>query len=530
MKHHLRGLLAFEPLVVLAVAPCLVLREWAPIQRWPLLPEPYDEATRRLLETEGTWQAAFAYVGTTVSWIEVMALAVLAALWPLRRWVTGRWSVRTAIDLPVLALLATLPFAISAAWDGHRPAAISRAESLLVAIALAYAVANAVTSRRRAHAAAIGVMMVGLALATAGLLSVEWPEKLPRLAAMLEHVPRLATTVPHATLRAPAHPNQLAGLMVVVIPLALGCWRGLGLPRRRPRRRGGDTPSDQVRAIMPRSVRRAAVVTFFCTLCVLLLSQSRGAMISLLAAMLGSAWIGALRDAAEGEGRHRGKRWRPVVVPVVLAGGLLLALIPVLAGNVFRTPLPPPPSMNLASETRTLHFSARSRVFLWGSSLEMLEQDPLRGIGLHNFVWRQANREENEGLLIYPGFSHAHNVLLQAALDYGLPGAVAVAGLAGALARTALRARKRLEGSSLQHVVSGSAVGLLAYALHGLVDAVAVGAKPGFLVWSVAGLLVGLDAHASRLVGANSQGQRGARGVRSASRGASISTPSEVFP
>jgi hypothetical protein len=69
---------------------------------------------------------------------------------------------------------------------------------------------------------------------------------------------------------------------------------------------------------------------------------------------------------------------------------------------------------------------------------------------------------------------------------------VAVAGLFGALAWTSLRAGHRLGHTPVAPLVVGLSFGLVAHAVHGLVDAVAIGSKTGFVPWAFAGTLVAI--------------------------------------
>jgi O-antigen ligase len=142
--------------------------------------------------------------------------------------------------------------------------------------------------------------------------------------------------------------------------------------------------------------------------------------------------------------------------------------------------------------------SGAGRVELWREALAMLYASPAFGIGLNTFVVVHGSRPEYQGAFVYQGAPHAHNTLLQAALDYGLPGFVAVVGLGVALAWAAWRAHRRLAGTALDAVAIGLIFGLLAHAVHGLVDAVAIGAKIGFVPWALAGALAGLRAGAHR--------------------------------
>jgi putative inorganic carbon (HCO3(-)) transporter len=115
--------------------------------------------------------------------------------------------------------------------------------------------------------------------------------------------------------------------------------------------------------------------------------------------------------------------------------------------------------------------------------------------------------------VLYPLFTiapdtdiaHAHNAFLQAGLDLGIPGLVAFLALhlsaLGMLsqiwrARRAARVRARL----MEAFVLGLGGGLLAHMLYGVLDAVALGAKPGALWWMFLGLIAALYRLTSKRV------------------------------
>ena len=166
-----------------------------------------------------------------------LAFAWLAGLWVLRRLDAGRWTRPSVLDAPVLALLATLPGAILAA--GERAAAFSRAQSLLAAIALAFALANSLRRPQEAWRLAGLLLSGGLALVGIGLVGVDWLPKFAPLAWVTDRLPRLIHAVPHATLpiwgvaeQTQIHPNSVAALLILFLPLALGCLAAtLGPPR-----------------------------------------------------------------------------------------------------------------------------------------------------------------------------------------------------------------------------------------------------------------------------------------------------------
>jgi len=416
----------------------------------------------------------------------------LAALWVLRRVVDGRWGRPLVIDAPVLALLATVPLAVAAAAD--RTAAVSRASSLLFAVAVAYAVANALGTARRAWRLAGWLLLGASAMAVVGALGAEWPDKVAVVGDLAARLPRLLPAIPHAvfgrtagTAAGGVHPNMLAGLLVPFVPLAAAC---LAWPRRPDDRR--TTPSAAGdRRRMPNGVRMAASLALATTLPVLALTQSRGAWLALAVAM---AWLGAVLLFARSPAA-RGLR-RPAA-PWLAAAGLVALLA---AGWWLTAAGGRAPTGSPAAAAAPGELDLRSRLGLWSASAALVAEHPATGIGLHQFALRYG-QAPGVDYYVFQGYAHAHNQLLQAALDYGLPGLVAVAGLYAALAVAAWRARRYTAGTPLDALVVGATAGLLAHALHGLVDAVAIGAKPGFTTWALIGLLAGARARARAWVG-----------------------------
>jgi putative inorganic carbon (HCO3(-)) transporter len=133
------------------------------------------------------------------------------------------------------------------------------------------------------------------------------------------------------------------------------------------------------------------------------------------------------------------------------------------------------------------------RLDIWSRALLAIADYPITGVGFNSF--RQVVR------VLYPLFlisadidlAHAHNHLLQAALDLGLPGLVSYlaiwlisCGLLWASWRRLVRSRAQ------QHPYFALVVGLsgclLAGWIFGIFDMVALGARPAFLWWMLLGL------------------------------------------
>jgi O-antigen ligase len=132
---------------------------------------------------------------------------------------------------------------------------------------------------------------------------------------------------------------------------------------------------------------------------------------------------------------------------------------------------------------RNLLNDAQARVELWSRALAAIQAFPLTGLGLNGF--RQALPVLFPLFIIPPGFdvSHAHNQFLQAALDLGLPGLVALVALfLGAFSLLA-SARRAVRRADWRLLAEGLAAALAAHLVFGMADAIAFGARVHIFFW-----------------------------------------------
>jgi len=137
-----------------------------------------------------------------------------------------------------------------------------------------------------------------------------------------------------------------------------------------------------------------------------------------------------------------------------------------------------------------------SRQEVWSRAIFAIQDFPYTGIGLGTFG--------KVVPVMYPYFligpdadiSHAHNLFLQVAVDLGLPGLVAFAGLFGGALMAAWKAyrtygaRKEVRPQGL---ALGFLVSLLIMGMHGLTDSVTWGpARPAIIPWCIMGLTMAL--------------------------------------
>jgi len=174
------------------------------------------------------------------------------------------------------------------------------------------------------------------------------------------------------------------------------------------------------------------------------LSLSRGAIVfGIPAALVVMGWLA-------------GKRWRRATVVVLLVG--VIALIPLLQTPRFAG------MFDLSQGTTGF------RVSLWTSSLAMIRDHPLLGVGLDNFLYAYRTRYVLPTAWEEFSLSHPHNVFLDYAVRLGLPGLCAFIWTQVVFWRRLLQQRRRTTpaGRALAIGLAGSMADFLA---HGLVDA-----------------------------------------------------------
>lgn len=112
------------------------------------------------------------------------------------------------------------------------------------------------------------------------------------------------------------------------------------------------------------------------------------------------------------------------------------------------------------------------RLSLWRSSLEMIREHPILGVGLDNFLYAYRGRYILEGAWREPYLNHPHNLLLDFATRLGLVGLLVGLGLFGVLLQQGITfARQRHALPPRWQGLGVGIVGSILYAIgHGMVD------------------------------------------------------------
>ncbi|HXW00106.1 MAG TPA: O-antigen ligase family protein, partial [Anaerolineae bacterium] len=384
----------------------------------------------------------------------LLALLALPTIWLIRWALTGRIAPRTALDWPILLILLMVLASMGATFD--LSFSIGKIAGVLLGIVIFYAIVDLAESRSSLQTVITFFILVGIGLAIVSALGVQWRYRIPLIRPLVDQVPKLLQDVRGA--ESGFNPNQVGGVLIFFVPLQLvllGYW----LKRKISQPHAGGGKVTSVFGVIFIGV--SLLITFG----VLLFSQSRGALGGTVAGLVVIAAIST--------------RWGKVLAVI---GLIVLGLVIYLgAGEGLVT-------SGLETEVvETVGLDGRLEV--WSRALQGLADFPL-GMGMNNF--------RRVMPILYPGFivaptkdiAHAHNHLLQVGLDLGIPGLIAYLALwlvAGFLLYQVLTG----SGTQFYQAIALGLVGsFTAYFIYGLTDAVALGAKPGFVFWWALGLVM----------------------------------------
>jgi putative inorganic carbon (HCO3(-)) transporter len=366
------------------------------------------------------------------------AVVIGVLFWFIRRFASGRFTVRTPVDISVLLLLLMIPINL---WVTAIPSkTYPQVYRLLTGVILMYSMINWGRTSSRIRWLVTGVVLATFFLAIFATISVQWTQQ------KLLFIPASIYNRFFLLVKDTVHHNVMAGYLVILFPVILGlllfAWKELHSWNR--------------------LLLLCAAGTAFG---ILILTQSRGALLSLGIVLL---TLVVLRW-----------KWGWIAIPLsLLAVGGIIGFWGV---DKFLETLSA--GVSLAG--------LEGRLEVWSRAIYMIQDFPFTGVGIGLFG--------DVADTLYPFFlslpgsvPHAHNLFLQIAVDMGIPGLIAwlsilliMLALSWQLYRFA-----RLRGD---HWSAGLGAGLfcsqLALIVHGLLDAVTWGAvRPVPIVWALWGL------------------------------------------
>jgi putative inorganic carbon (HCO3(-)) transporter len=369
-------------------------------------------------------------------------------------------------------LLVVIMVGVSIVVTPDLVGSLGKIAGLLFGIAVYFCAARHTRTQQGWRGSLVLFALAGVVTALVGLTGTKWfTSKITELNTLTALLPIRLGGLPGA--ETGIHPNELAGALLWVIPVIF--LAGLALVSN-PDWFVNKTLRGKLRFRQFSVLTALLIISFLMTMAVLVLSQSRGSYLAIaLSGLILVVLI--LRGPA---------RWWVIglLAADVIAGVILVqqfgweTILNQVIGNLPTST----PAFSLVS--------LNGRVEIWSRAIWAIKDVPLTGLGMN--VFRKAI------FLLYPTFQvsagfnlgHAHNELLQAALDLGLPGLIGFLALyIGAFGMLIPAIRSR---GVWRFLALGLLGGLLAHFVFGITDAVALGAKPGFLFWWLLGMVFGL--------------------------------------
>lgn len=387
----------------------------------------------------------------------------------------------TKLNPALLVFLLSVLGSVFVSYD--LDASLPKLAGIAIGAAIFFLVADYSGQQGSWFVSALAFILVGLLFALVGLLGLQRPlaedySKFPVFYRLLIRIPLLLKALPGAELGINA--NELGGTLVWVLYPGIALLVATSLSVRK---------ASRLRLFKSRISRwwywfvmiviGAAVLIIGAAL---ILTQSRAAYLGLVLA-LPLIMLGLFP-----------KKLR-IYSGAVLAGvfiAFILLIVPYIAPLISAGQI-----INLEDYHGALSINTlMQRLQIWQFGLNIFRDFPLTGIGMNTFryvVYR-----------LYPipcaaapcDLGHAHNEILQAGLDLGLPGLLAFVGLNlvsfWMLFQLFLQSNTASSDLSLKLITLGLGGGLFAHFIFGIFDAVSLGAKPGILFWILLGLICGL--------------------------------------
>jgi O-antigen ligase len=165
-------------------------------------------------------------------------------------------------------------------------------------------------------------------------------------------------------------------------------------------------------------------------------------------------WLGALLGSGVAIVLSLGRLSRRVAISAIAC--IVVGAVAVLSIPPVRQRLDP------SQATRAV------RVQLWQASATMLQESPLLGIGMDNFLYRYPTFLPS-GAVLEPNLSHPHNLVLHVWLQLGVLGLVGGAWTVARFTQQLRSALARPEARS-RALAAGAAGSMTDFLIHGLVD------------------------------------------------------------
>jgi putative inorganic carbon (HCO3(-)) transporter len=306
---------------------------------------------------------------------------------------------------------------------------------------LYYAAVGTLTSARWLRSFVVLLLIAVPVLALVALLGTQLSDsKFPLIDALYDWIPSAISPFWRPT---GLGPNSVAGGLVMLLPLTVGF--ALGARRR--------------------WLRIACALASLFAGSVLVLTQSRGALVGLVLALLVIFIVW--------------NRWFLLAIPAMILGGLVaLAFLGTERLGQFI----------LSGIATSAVASLEGRLEIWTRTLFMIRDFPITGVGLGMFDQIMDLLYPLRSVVPQTEVFHPHNLLLSQAVSSGLPGLVGFLALILLLFVMAAQAIRRSQGQEGWPLAVGLLGGLVAFVAHGMFDSPTSFIRANAILWTLVGL------------------------------------------
>ena len=410
------------------------------------------------------WEIAWLFILTPFLFFpsprRSLTLLALPLLW-LIRWIAyRRFIARTPLDWPLLLMLLMVGVSLWATFDPLF--SLPKVTGVLLGIAFYYAYVEYSQQQKRIWLPLSIFIAITSAVAGVSLVGTTWASKFPLFAPITARLPQIIRDIP-GNPSTGFNPNSVAGALLFAFPLLLVMvWPfGKGVLQE------------------IRGWRRTLIYVMLLSAFVivggpLILTQSRGGYLGLLAG------LAALMVLPR----------RSLMILSLVIGSFLLSLLFYVGVEPLENYFSGGSAVSLESGINSL----QGRLEIWSRAIYGLQDFPFTGMGMGTF--------RKVVPILYPLFTispsadigHAHNHLLAAGLDLGIPGLLAYLALWFGSMTMCWQVCYHSSNPIYRRLTLGLVSGMLAHFVWGIFDANVLGSKAGFLFWLALGTIASLHS------------------------------------
>ncbi len=422
----------------------------------------------------------FLFMQSRQSWL----LLILPVLWLIS--LIAHQKVLPLTPLNGILLLFSVQILISLYATYDISISLPKISSLVFSIALFFALVKFSSGKKSILVTVLLFGIAGSAIAVLGFFGTSWATaKISAFNPIYALLPSLSRLLPG--LSAGFHPNEVAGVLGWVLPIWI-IAAGWLIARAKIIHKTLKWFPHLLLILM-------GLISSLLIGGVIFLTQSRSAYLGVLFSLV-LIMVFALP-----------RKWRWVFLVAVVAGVVLVVFFDAIPlffnwlSNLF-------PTSNLSINAYSFD-TLNGRTKIWSRAIIAIQDFSFTGMGMNTFRYLVHQLYPLSPVIpnITPkDLGHAHNEILQSALDLGIPGMIAFLALnlsaiwmsVTTILKLQKSSRRTLNNQTIlmrefyQIVSIGLLAGFIGHFIYAITDAISLGAKPGFVFWILLSLVTSI--------------------------------------